>query len=82
MQKGTRNSPVGHWWVGTLFGAEEIPAAIVTYVAMLMFLQADAGAALATGYCGLLFLPWVLKSFMRCCSCCWPSCLWVTIRVC
>ena len=65
MQKGTRNSPAGHWWVGTLFGAEEIPAAIVTYVAMLMFLQADAGAALATGYCGLLFLPWVLKSFMR-----------------
>ena len=52
-------------WIGTLFAAEEIPAAIVTYVAVLMFLQIDTSPSMATCYCGLLFLPWVLKSFLR-----------------
>lgn len=52
-------------WIGTLFAAEEIPAAIVTYVAVLMFLQCDTSPTMATCYCGFLFLPWVLKSFMR-----------------
>ena len=52
-------------WIGTLFAAEEIPAAIVTYVAVLMFLQCGASPMMATCYCGLLFLPWVLKSFLR-----------------
>ena len=52
-------------WVPSLFAAEEIPASIVTYVAVLMFLQIDTKPALATCYCGLLFLPWVLKSFLR-----------------
>ena len=52
-------------WVPTLFAAEGIPSAIVTYVAMLMLLQIDIQPAMATCYCGLLFLPWVLKSFMR-----------------
>ncbi len=55
-----------HWrWITTLFAAEGIPSAIVTYVAILMFLQTDVQPAMATCYCGLLFLPWVLKSFMR-----------------
>ena len=48
-----------------MFAAEEIPAAIVTYVAVIMFLQTDTTPAVATCYCGLLFLPWVLKSFLR-----------------
>ncbi len=52
-------------WIPTLFAAEEIPASIVTYVALLMFLQLDTTPAVATCYCGLLFLPWVLKSFFR-----------------
>ena len=52
-------------WVPSLFAAEEIPASIVTYVAVLMFLQTDTQPAIATCYCGLLFLPWVLKSFLR-----------------
>ena len=52
-------------WIVTLFAAEEIPASIVTYVAVLMFLQCETSPAIATCYCGLLFLPWVLKSFFR-----------------
>lgn len=52
-------------WIVTLFAAEEIPASIVTYVALLMFLQIETVPAVATCYCGLLFLPWVLKSFLR-----------------
>ncbi len=55
----------GASWIPSLFGAEEIPAAIVTYVSLLMFLQADTSPALSTLYCGCLFLPWVLKSFYR-----------------
>ena len=52
-------------WIGTLFAAEGIPASIVTYVAVLMFLQTGTSPALVTCYAGLLFLPWVLKSFLR-----------------
>lgn len=63
MRQAHRQSP---WaWIPTLFAAEEIPASIVTYVAVLMFLQTGTKPAMATGYCGLLFLPWVLKSFLR-----------------
>ena len=49
----------------TLFAAEEIPAAMVTYVALLMLLQLGLTPAIATLCSALLFLPWVLKSFMR-----------------
>ena len=49
----------------TLFAAEEIPAAIVTYVALLMLLQMGLTPAVATLCSALLFVPWVLKSFMR-----------------
>lgn len=52
-------------WFLTLFAAEEIPAAIVTYVALLMLLQLGLTPVLATLLSALLFLPWVLKSFMR-----------------
>ena len=53
------------FWFLTLFAAEEIPAAIVTYVALLMLLQLDLRPAVATLLSALLFVPWVLKSFMR-----------------
>ena len=52
-------------WVPTLFGAEEIPSAMVTFVALLMFLQCGASPVRATCYSALLFLPWTLKSFIR-----------------
>ena len=52
-------------WFLTLFAAEEIPAAIVTYVALLMLLQLGLAPAEATLFSALLFVPWVLKSFMR-----------------
>ena len=61
--------PRGEVWRGawflTLFAAEEIPAAIVTYVALLMLLQLGLAPAAATLCSALLFVPWVLKSFMR-----------------
>ena len=53
------------FWFLTLFAAEEIPAAIVTYVALLMLLQLGLAPAEATFCSALLFVPWVLKSFMR-----------------
>ena len=53
------------FWFLTLFAAEEIPAAMVTYVALLMLLQLGLAPAEATFFSALLFVPWVLKSFMR-----------------
>lgn len=38
---------------------------MVTFVALLMFLQLGVTPAVATTLSALLFLPWVLKSFMR-----------------
>lgn len=38
---------------------------MVTFVALLMFLQLGASGARATFFAALLFLPWVLKSFLR-----------------
>lgn len=55
----------GGFWFITLFAAEEIPATIVTYVALLMLLQLGLAPAEATLLSALLFVPWVLKSFMR-----------------
>lgn len=61
--------PRGEVWRGawflTLFAAEEIPSAMVTYVALLMLLQLGLTPAITTLCSALLFLPWVLKSFMR-----------------
>lgn len=55
---------IGCWFL-TLFAAEEIPATIVTYVALLMLLQLGLAPAEATLCSALLYIPWVLKSFMR-----------------
>ena len=52
-------------WISTLFAAEEIPSAIVTFVALLMFLQIGASIPLSTALAALLFLPCILKSFLR-----------------
>ena len=55
----------GGAWFLTLFAVEEIPAAMVTYVALLMLLQLGLAPAEATFCSALLFVPWVLKSFLR-----------------
>ncbi len=52
-------------WIVSLFAAEEIPSAMVTFVSLLMFIQLGVSHSVATIFSGLLFLPWVLKSFMR-----------------
>lgn len=52
-------------WLPTLFAAESIPSAMITFVALLMFLQLGIGWEVSTLLCGLLSLPWVLKSFVR-----------------
>lgn len=58
-----RHSP---WiWIPNLCAAEEIPFAVVTYVALLMFLQFGSDETMASIYSGLLFLPWVMKSYLR-----------------
>lgn len=62
-QDNLRHSP---WvWIPCLFVAEEIPSAMVTFVSLVMFLRFGASPALASLYSALLFLPWVLKSYMR-----------------
>ncbi len=38
---------------------------MITFVALLMFLQLGVGWESSTVLCGLLTLPWVLKSFLR-----------------
>ena len=58
-------SSIGKAWCLTLFVAEEIPATIVIYVALLMFLQMGMALAEATFFSASLFLPWALKSFTR-----------------
>lgn len=52
-------------WIPSLFAAEAIPSAMITFVALLMFLQMGETWGVATLLCGLLTLPWVLKSFVR-----------------
>lgn len=52
-------------WITSLFAAEEIPTAMVTFVSLLMFIQLGINHSVATVFNGLLFLPWVLKSFLR-----------------
>ena len=52
-------------WIFTLFATEEIPSAMTTFVALLMFMQMGVSPAVATLLSALLFLPWVSKSWMR-----------------
>ena len=52
-------------WIPFLFVAEAIPSAMITFVALLMFLQQGVGWGMSTFLCGLLTLPWIFKSFLR-----------------
>lgn len=47
------------------FAAQEIPAALVTYVSFLLFIQTGTSPALSTCYSALLSLPWVMKSGLK-----------------
>lgn len=63
MAKEHRHSP---WlWIPSLCAAEEIPSAMVTYVALLMFVQLGVSNGMASLFVALLSLPWVLKSYLR-----------------
>lgn len=46
------------------FAAQEIPAALVTFVSLLIFIQTGTSPALSTMYSALLSLPWVAKVWM------------------
>ena len=59
-----RNNEGGLWTV-TLFAANEIPSAVVTFVALIMFLQMNIGVALSTLFATILLLPWVAQPLMR-----------------
>lgn len=52
-------------WIPTLFATEAIPSVLITFVSFIMFLQMKVPPEVATVYCGVLMLPWVLKSFVR-----------------
>lgn len=52
-------------WIPMLSAAEEIPFVVVTYVALLMFVQFGVGFGMASLYVSLLAVPWILKSFVR-----------------
>jgi PAT family beta-lactamase induction signal transducer AmpG len=52
-------------WIPCLFAAEEIPTAMVTFVALLMFIQFCAGTTRSTIFVSILLSPWMLKSFFR-----------------
>lgn len=52
-------------WIPTMVAAEEIPTAVITFVALLMFLQFGETMGMSALYSSLLFLPYVLRSFLR-----------------
>lgn len=52
-------------WIPTLFAAEAIPSAMITFVALLMFLQLDQGWGMATLLTGLLTLPWIVRPLLQ-----------------
>ena len=55
----------GGLWTITLFAANEIPSVVVTFVALIMFLQMNIGVALSTLFATILLLPWVAQPLMR-----------------
>ena len=52
-------------WLPSLLAAEAIPSAMITFVALLLFVQLGVGWGESTLLCALLTLPWVLKSWLR-----------------
>lgn len=55
----------GGLWTITLFATNEIPSVVVTFVALIMFLQIGMGVATSTLFATLLLLPWVTQPLMR-----------------
>ena len=55
----------GGLWTMTLFAANEIPSVVVTFVALIMFLQMKMGVAMSTLFSAILLLPWVMQPMMR-----------------
>lgn len=55
----------GGLWTVTLFAANEIPSVVVTFVALIMFLQMKMGVAQSTLFAALLLLPWAAQPIMR-----------------
>lgn len=58
-------SSEGGLWTLTLFAANEIPSVVVTFVAVIMFLQMGLGTGMSTLYASALLLPWVGQPLMR-----------------
>lgn len=52
-------------WLPSLLAAEAIPSAMITFVALLLFVQLGVGWGESTLLCALLTLPWVLKSWLH-----------------
>ncbi len=52
-------------WLPSLFAAEAIPSAMITFVALLMFVQFGVSRGESTLLCALLTLPWVLGTWLR-----------------
>ena len=61
----TSNRKNPYVWIPVLFSAEAIPMAIVTFVAILMFIQSGTPNSHSTFYCALSLIPWGIKSFFR-----------------
>ena len=57
-------------WIPSLLAAEAIPSAMITFVALLLFVQLGVGWGESTLLCALLTMPWVLKSWLRERLCC------------
>lgn len=55
----------GGLWIFTLFVTNEIPSVVVTFVALVMFLQMGVGMGMATVYGAMLLLPWAVQPLMR-----------------
>ena len=60
-----KQSNEGGLWTITLFAANEIPSVVVTFVALIIFLQRGEGVAMSTLFASLLLLPWVGQPLMR-----------------
>lgn len=55
----------GGLWIFSLFVTNEIPSVVVTFVAVVMFLQMGVSMVMATVYSAMLLLPWALQPLMR-----------------
>ncbi len=52
-------------WLPSLFALGEVPATIIIYIALLMFLQTGIAPALAAFLSACLFLPWGLRGLAK-----------------